>query len=68
MEEESTSRRVDRIEEMTIPSDLEDKLAYVVAEPWCLSLAFTDSRTELYEEESIHSSNNGNEFVSWRNG
>ncbi|KAH7908926.1 hypothetical protein BJ138DRAFT_1067954 [Hygrophoropsis aurantiaca] len=28
-EEESTSKRIDRIEEMTIPSDLEDKLAFV---------------------------------------
>jgi sorting nexin-8 len=29
LEEESTSKRVDRIEEMSIPSDLEEKLAYV---------------------------------------
>jgi len=29
LEEESTSKRVDRIEEMTIPSDLEDKIACV---------------------------------------
>ncbi|EIW79358.1 hypothetical protein CONPUDRAFT_127418 [Coniophora puteana RWD-64-598 SS2] len=29
LEEESASKRVDRIEEMTIPSDLEDKLAIV---------------------------------------
>lgn len=29
LEEESTGKRVDRVEEMTIPSDLEDKLAYV---------------------------------------
>ncbi|KAF4611281.1 hypothetical protein D9613_007057 [Agrocybe pediades] len=29
LEEESASKRVDRIEEMTIPSDLEDKLAVV---------------------------------------
>ena len=28
-EEESASKRVDRVEEMIIPSDLEDKLAYV---------------------------------------
>jgi sorting nexin-8 len=28
LDEESVSKRVDRIEEMTIPSDLEDKLAY----------------------------------------
>ncbi|KAH7926033.1 hypothetical protein BV22DRAFT_1194706 [Leucogyrophana mollusca] len=28
-EEESASKRIDRIEEMTIPSDLEDKLAFV---------------------------------------
>lgn len=28
-EEESASKRVDRIEEMSIPSDLEEKLAYV---------------------------------------
>lgn len=27
MEEESASKRVDRVEEMSIPSDLEDKLA-----------------------------------------
>ena len=27
LEEESASRRVDRVEEMSIPSDLEDKLA-----------------------------------------
>lgn len=30
-EEESASKRVDRVEEMSIPSDLEDKLAYVPA-------------------------------------
>lgn len=29
MEEESASKRIDRVEEMTIPSDLEDKLGYV---------------------------------------
>lgn len=28
VEEESTSKRVDRVEEMTIPSDLEEKLTY----------------------------------------
>lgn len=27
LEEESTSKRVDRIEEMSVPSDLEEKLA-----------------------------------------
>jgi len=27
LEEESASKRVDKIEEMTIPSDLEDKIA-----------------------------------------
>lgn len=32
-EEESTGKRVDRIEEMAIPSDLEDKLAYVSCPP-----------------------------------
>lgn len=31
LEEESVSKRVDRIEEMTIPSDLEDKIACVLA-------------------------------------
>ncbi len=30
-EEESASTRVDRVEEMSIPSDLEEKLACVVA-------------------------------------
>ena len=30
LEEESASKRVDRIEEMTIPSDLEDKIACVL--------------------------------------
>lgn len=29
LEEESASKRVDRIEEMTIPSDLEEKLGFV---------------------------------------
>jgi hypothetical protein len=29
MEEESASKRIDRVEEMTIPSDLEDKLGYI---------------------------------------
>lgn len=29
LEEESTSKRVDRVEEMSIPSDLEDKLGFV---------------------------------------
>jgi hypothetical protein len=28
LEEESASKRIDRLEEMTIPSDLEDKLGY----------------------------------------
>jgi sorting nexin-8 len=28
LEEESASKRVDRIEEMSIPSDLDEKLAY----------------------------------------
>lgn len=28
LDEESVSRRVDRVEEMSIPSDLEDKLGY----------------------------------------
>lgn len=28
LDEESATKRVDRIEEMSIPSDLEDKLAY----------------------------------------
>lgn len=30
LDEESASKRVDRLEEMSIPSDLEDKLAYVL--------------------------------------
>lgn len=30
LEEESIGKRVDRVEEMTIPSDLEDKLAYAL--------------------------------------
>jgi len=30
LEEESASKRIDRVEEMTIPSDLEDKLGYVL--------------------------------------
>jgi sorting nexin-8 len=29
LEEESASKRIDRIEEITVPSDLEEKLAYV---------------------------------------
>ena len=29
LEEESASKRVDRVEEMSIPSDLEEKLTYV---------------------------------------
>ena len=29
LDEESTTKRVDRIEEMSIPSDLEEKLAFV---------------------------------------
>ena len=33
LEEESASRRVDRVEEMSIPSDLEDKLAYESMHP-----------------------------------
>lgn len=33
-EEESASKRVDQVEEMSIPSDLEDKLAYApIARP-----------------------------------
>jgi len=30
LEEESVSKRIDRVEEMIIPSDLEDKLGYVI--------------------------------------
>jgi sorting nexin-8 len=33
LEEESVSKRIDRVEEMTIPSDLEDKLGYVLLSP-----------------------------------
>jgi hypothetical protein len=33
LEEESASKRIDRVEEMTIPSDLEDKLGYVIVIP-----------------------------------
>jgi len=29
LEEESASKRIDRLEEITVPSDLEEKLAYV---------------------------------------
>jgi len=29
LEEESASKRIERVEEMTIPSDLEDKLGYI---------------------------------------
>lgn len=37
-EEESASKRVDRVEEMAIPSDLEDKLACVTVLTLCLFL------------------------------
>jgi hypothetical protein len=30
LEEESASKRIDRVEEMTIPSDLEEKLGYII--------------------------------------
>ena len=33
LEEESVSKRIDRVEEMTIPSDLEDKLGYIFLSP-----------------------------------
>jgi hypothetical protein len=40
LEEESVSKRIDRVEEMTIPSDLEDKLGYISlflqSLPWLL--------------------------------
>ena len=29
LEEESATKRLDKVEEMTIPSDLEDKLKYI---------------------------------------
>lgn len=38
-EEESASKRVDRVEEMSIPSDLDDKLAYVLFRPSAISSA-----------------------------
>ena len=58
-EEESVSKRVDRVEEMSIPSDLEDKLALVIPahltqnqlDPWL----FTDS----YVASSVCSSSSG---------
>lgn len=34
LEEESVSKRIDRVEEMTIPSDLEDKLGCVIVIPF----------------------------------
>lgn len=41
LEEESASKRIDRAEEMTIPSDLEDKLGYIF-------LFFTSSKSKPF--------------------
>ena len=60
-EEESASKRVDKVEEVSIPSDLEDKLAYVLsatlvenASFWMLTLI-----TASYAAKSARSLNSG---------
>lgn len=45
-EEESASKRVDRVEEMSIPSDLDDKLAYVFFLTSAIPFAFQRMRRQ----------------------
>ena len=56
VEEESASKRVDRIEEMAIPSDLEDKLAYVVGTcTWILTAnIYYDEQCGAEQDQLAH--------------
>ena len=65
LEEESASKRIDRVEEMTIPSDLEDKLGYI-------SLFFrrmfqTQLLSGMFDRRSPLSSKLGRKSVYWEN-
>ena len=65
MDEESSSKRVDRVEEMTIPSDLEDKLRCATASSFRLILALILAlRVQVtYVLSSTFSLNNGSGYV-----
>jgi hypothetical protein len=69
LEEESASKRIDRVEEMTIPSDLEDKLGYIflsphISAPWSHTLPFP---LGTYDRRSSFSSKPGRRSVFWEN-
>jgi hypothetical protein len=72
LEEESASERIDRVEEMTIPSDLEDKLGYIVHTPFATnlcsnrgSLSHFDFPLGMYDRGSPLSSRPGRRSVFW---
>ena len=47
LDEESASKKVDKVEEMSIPSDFDDKIAYVTIQ---MTMVNTDTNAELFEE------------------
>ena len=70
LEEESASKRIDRVEEMTIPSDLEDKLGYIFLSPQISALIKALCRTSpsgTYDRRSSLSLRPGRRYVSWEN-
>jgi hypothetical protein len=70
LEEESVSKRIDRVEEMTIPSDLEDKLGYIFLFTTYLCSLVTHTLPfplGMYDRRSSFSSRPGRRSVFWEN-
>jgi len=72
LEEESASKRIDRVEEMTIPSDLEDKLGYVSLSFFLSSSCMLDSfptelLSDMFDKRSPLSSKPGRKSAYWEN-
>jgi len=73
LEEESASKRIDRVEEMTIPSDLEDKLGYILLFTTKTSVSnrklsgHTSPFLGTYDRGSSLSSRPGRRSVFWEN-
>ena len=66
LEEESASKRIDRVEEMTIPSDLEDKLGYISL--FLLRRIFlTEPLSGTFDRRSLLLLNPGRKYVYWEN-
>jgi hypothetical protein len=67
LEEESASKRVDRIEEMSIPSDLDEKLAYDLISLISRTAPLIEILIESCGARSVPSLNNGNVYAYLRN-